>query len=323
MRARSKLAPEIGEQQCGFKKDTGTRNAIFMMRRLCERAIEMQQDIYLCFIDYTKAFDRVKHEVLLDMLQSLDLDGKDMRLIRNLYWEQSACIRIEGETSQYTDIKRGVRQGCVFSPDLFNLYSEVILRELGRQEGVIVGGQCINNIRYADDTTLIAKSQEELQALLNKVVTASNLKGLTLNHKKTKCMVISKEQIGKVCSINIDNNQIEQVDKFNYLGSILTSDGRCDEDIKRRISLAKDAFGKLSCIITNRSLTIDLRKRVINSYVIPILTYGSECWVISEAMKKKIDAVEMWFIRRLLKISWTERKTNEEVLRMTKSKKTC
>ena len=98
----------------------------------------------------------------MHMLQNLDIDGKDLRLIHNLYWEQSAAVRVNGETSKFINIQRGVRQGCVFYPDLFNLYSENILREIENIKGVITGGYNLNNIRYADDTALIADSEEKL-----------------------------------------------------------------------------------------------------------------------------------------------------------------
>ena len=130
MRTRSKLSPEFGKEQYGFREDTGTRNAIFMLRMLTERAVEMQKNVYVCFIDYTKAFDKVRHEELMNMLQDLEIDGKDIRLIRNLYWEQSACMKIDNQYSESINIKRGVRQGSVFSPDLFNLYSGKIMSEL-------------------------------------------------------------------------------------------------------------------------------------------------------------------------------------------------
>ena len=123
----------------------------------------MQKDLYICFIDYTKAFDKVKHEELLKLLECFDLFGKDIRILRNLYWEQTACIRIGNDRSNFTKIQRGVRQGCVFSPDLFNIYSEMILRELEGMEGFIIGGHNLNNLRYADDTVLIAQSEEKLQ----------------------------------------------------------------------------------------------------------------------------------------------------------------
>ena len=156
-----------------------------MIRMLSERAIEMQKDLYLCFIDYTKTFDKVQHEELLGMLGKLDIHGKDLRIVRNLYWEQTACMRIDNDLSEYTRIERGVRQGCVFSPDLFNLYSEMILRELEDLPGLVVGGHNINNIRYADDTVLIADSEEKFKELLDKVIEESKNKGLSINCKKT------------------------------------------------------------------------------------------------------------------------------------------
>ena len=150
----------------------------------------MQKDLYLCFIDYSKAaFDKVRHEKLFNILEHLDIDGKDLRVIRN----QSAAVRIGGELSEYKLIKRGVRHGCVMSPDLFNIYSEMILRNLENYPRVKINGENINNIRYADDTVLIADSEENLQRLLDITIEKSEEMGLTLNVKKTECMVISKK----------------------------------------------------------------------------------------------------------------------------------
>ena len=118
-------------------------------------------------------------------------------MIRNLYWDQSADVRIGGELSEYKLIKRGVRQGCVMSPDLFNIYSEMILRNLENYPlglGVKINGENINNIRYADDTVLIADSEENLQRLLDITIEKSEEMGLTLNVKKTECMVVSKKK---------------------------------------------------------------------------------------------------------------------------------
>ena len=164
-RMRKSLRPE--KVQFGFVPDKSTRNAIFTLSMLAERCIEMQKDLYLCFIDYSKAFDKVRHEKLFNILEHQDIDGKDLRVIRNLYWDQSAAVRIGGELSGYKLIKRGVRQGCVMSPHLFNIYSEMILRNLENYPGVKINGENINNIRYADDTVLIADSAENLQRLLD------------------------------------------------------------------------------------------------------------------------------------------------------------
>ena len=105
-RMRGKIIPEISEIQFGFMADKGTRNAIFTLRTLMERAIEVQKDLYVCFIDYSKAFDKVKHSDLFDILSELNCDGKDLRVIRNLYWEQEAAIRVDDDYSEYKQIRR-------------------------------------------------------------------------------------------------------------------------------------------------------------------------------------------------------------------------
>ena len=161
MRMRNKIKSEIAEEQYGFMTDKSTRNAIFILRMLIERTTEVKHDIYLCFLDYKKAFDKVKHDNLFKILEKLDIDGKDLRLVRNLYWERKAAMKVNNDISEYINIKRGVRQGCVLSPDLFNIYSEMILRVLEDIEGVKVGGYNCNNLRYTNDTVLITSSEKK------------------------------------------------------------------------------------------------------------------------------------------------------------------
>ena len=117
------------------------------------------------FIDYTKAFDRVKHLKIIECLSEIEMDDKDLQIITKLYWEQSVVVRTEnGMTSEFK-IRKGVRQGCVLSPNLFNLYTEKIFREVEDMKGVNIGGVNINNLKYADDTVLLAGSPVDLQAL--------------------------------------------------------------------------------------------------------------------------------------------------------------
>ncbi|GFN73707.1 retrovirus-related pol polyprotein line-1 [Plakobranchus ocellatus] len=177
--------PETSPKQFGFMPDKGTRNAIFTLSMLMERCIEMQKDLHLRFIDYSKDFDKVRHVELFRMLEKLVIDGKDLRIIRNLNWNQTASVRIGGEHSDFKPIKRGVRQGCVMSPDLFNLYCEIILRNLDGISGFKINGENLYNLKYADGTVLIAESGKQLQKLLDTVVLESERIGLSLNVKNT------------------------------------------------------------------------------------------------------------------------------------------
>ena len=183
-RIKNKIDTEVGEEQFGFRKNKGTREAILSIRLVIDKYIEVQKSIYICFIDYSKAFDRVQHEKLIKCLQEIGIDGKDIRLIRNIYWEQTASIRCENSYSPYIEIRRGVRQGCILSPSLFNIYTENIFKNIEEMPGLKINGKIINNLRYADDTVLLAESEHELERLIDQVDKSSKEYGLDINIKK-------------------------------------------------------------------------------------------------------------------------------------------
>ena len=134
-------------------------DAICQLRIMVERCMEMQKTQYICFVDYTKAFDRVKHDMLFEILSKAGVPDKEINIIKSLYLQQKATVRYENETSEEITIKRGVRQGCILSPCLFNIYTEYLIREaLEDGEGININGQHITNIRYADDTIILAVS---------------------------------------------------------------------------------------------------------------------------------------------------------------------
>ena len=145
------------------------------------------------------------------------------------------------------------------SPDLFNYYSERIIQGLETGKGLKVGRQNITNLRYADDTVLLAESVEDLQNLLDVAVRENELKGLLINCKKTECMVVSKKRDIPRCSLKVKDQRINQVSAFNYLGSTVTVDARCMNEMKKRIVLARSAFSKLNNILRNTSLSMRTR----------------------------------------------------------------
>ncbi|GFR58542.1 retrovirus-related Pol polyprotein LINE-1 [Elysia marginata] len=159
------------------------------------------------------AFDRVHHTEMIRILEKIGIDGKDIRIIAHLYWYQKAAIRSGCDISDFRSIKRGVRQGCVLSPYLFNIYTEFIFTETSKYHGLNIGGRKFNNIRYADDTVLLTENAEDLQLLAEAVNKHSNDAGLEMNVKKTKTMVITKFP-PKATPIKIKGESIEQVSSF-------------------------------------------------------------------------------------------------------------
>ena len=139
-RLKRNIEETVDRAQFGFRKGKGTRDAIFVLRTIIERAIEKQKDLFMCFVDFEKAFDMVRHEVLVDRLRVLGVDTADIRVMSNLYWGQRAVVRIGEDRSDGIKIERGVRQGCVLSPNLFSLYSQAVMNEMADLEGMKVGG---------------------------------------------------------------------------------------------------------------------------------------------------------------------------------------
>ena len=202
---------ELPDVQAGFRKGKGTRDQIVNIHWIMEKAREFQKNIYFCFIDYAKDFDCVDHKKLWKILKKMGIPDHLTCLLRNLYAGQETTVRIGHETTDWFQIGKGVRQGCILSPCLFNLYAEYIMRNTGLDEaqaGIKIAERNINNLRYADDNTLMAES-EELKRLLMKVKEESEKVGLKLNIQKTKIMAS-----GPNTSWQIDGETVETVTDF-------------------------------------------------------------------------------------------------------------
>ena len=163
---------ELPYVQVGFRKGRRTRDQIANNHWIIEKASDFQKNIYFCFIDYAKAFDCVDHNKLWTILQEMEIPDHLTCFLRNLYPGQEAAFRTGHGTTDCFQIRKGVHQGCILSPCLFNLYAEYIMRNAGLDEvkaGIKIPRININNLRYADDTTIIAESKQELKSLLMKV----------------------------------------------------------------------------------------------------------------------------------------------------------
>ena len=240
---------ELPDVQVGFRKDRRTRGQISSICWIIKKAREFQKNIYFCFIDYAKAFDCVDHNKLWKMLKDMGIPDHLTCLLRNLYAGQETTVETGHGTTNWFQIRKGVRQGCILSPCLFNLYTEYITRNTGLEEaqaGIKIAGININNLRYADDTTLMAESKEELKSLL-KVKEESEKLGLKLNIQKTKIMAS-----GPIISWQIDGEPMETVKNFIFLGSKITADVTVAMKLKDTCSLGKKAFKKQRHYFANK-----------------------------------------------------------------------
>ena len=178
------------------------------------------------------------------------------------------------------------------------------------QAGIKIAGRNINNLRYADDITLMAKSEEELKSLLMKVKEESEKVGLKLNIQKTKIMAPDP-----ITSWQIDGETVETVAELIFLGSKITADSDCSHEIKRRLLLGRKVMTNLDSILKSKDITLPTKVRLVKAMVFPVVMYGCESWTIMKAECQRIDAFELWCWRRLLRVSWTARRSKQSILK--------
>ena len=206
-------------------------------------------------------------------------------LIRNLYQENEAVVSLDKKCSEVFKVQKGVRQGCILSPRLFNIYGEYIIRAAleNYEGGVSINGKKINNLRYADDTTLVARDEDEMASLLERVTNESRALGLEINLDKTKLMVIDRSDTLQLKNLP---SRVETVKEFIYLGSLITDGGGCEPEIRRRITLARTAMSNLLKIWLDKQISRNTKKVLLSTLVFPIFAYGSESWTIKTADRR-------------------------------------
>ena len=229
------------------------------------------------------------HNKLWKILKEMGIPDHLTCCLRNLYAGQEVTVRTGHGTTDWFQIGKGVWQGCISSPCLFNLYAEYIMRNAGLEEaqtGIKIAGRNINNLRYADDTTLMAES-EEIKSLLMKVKEESEKVVLKLNIQKTKIMAS-----GPITSWQIDG---ETVADFIVLGSKITADDDCSLEIKRRLLLGSKIMTNLDSILRSRVITLSTKVHLVKAMVFPVVMYGCESCTIKKAERCRIDAFELWY----------------------------
>ena len=267
----------LPDVQAGFRKGRGTRDQVANICWTIEKARKFQKNMIFCFIYYIKAIDCVDLNKLWKILKEMTIPDHLTCLQRNLCTGQEATVWTGHRTKDWFQIGKGVHQGYILSPCLFNSYAEYIIwnaRLDQAQAGIKIAMRNINNLRYADDTTLMAESKE-LKRLLMKVNEESEKAVLKLNIQKTEIPASSP-----ITSWQIDGETMKTVTDFILGGSKITADDDFSHEIKRRLLLGTKAMTNLDHRLTSRDITLLTKVHIIKAVVFPVVMYGCESWTI-------------------------------------------
>lgn len=285
------------EEQQGFRKNRSTTDAIFIVRQIVEKAIEFNKPAYLCFVDLTKAFDRVRLQDVIKCLKERAVPSGAIKIIQELNSNNSTIIRSSSETSKPINIS-GIRQGDSLSPMLFNILMDKIIDHIPKHLGYKMGETPIPIVCYADDAVLMAENEEDLQALLDAFDTTSARLNMKISTTKTKSMVIAKTPL--TCNIQINNNPIEQLSRINYLGVEISSKRDVREEVKSQVVKGARISGCLySLIWRNKYLSPEGKLRIYKTSVRPVITYGAESRADTTLTKQLLRTTEMRIIRTI------------------------
>ncbi|GFR69105.1 endonuclease-reverse transcriptase [Elysia marginata] len=269
----SRLKPEaekiISEEQAGFRPGRSTVEQICNIRILMEKYLQYQQELHHVSIAFTKAFDRVWHEVLGSTMRKYNIDNL-ITVIENLYNKATSAVFCNNNIGDWFRTTVEVRQGCLLSPTLFNIFLERIVTDaLGDHFGTVsIGGRPITNLRFADDIDGLAGNVCELASLVEKLDKALSF-GMEISAEKTKIMTNCKESSKK--EIKVNGQILESVTKFKYLGSIISDEGSKPE-ILSRMAQTTAALTKLKPIWNNKNIAISSKIRLLRSLVMSIFS---------------------------------------------------
>jgi hypothetical protein len=233
-------------------------------------------------------------------------------LLEKIYGKSQSAVRIGVDIGEWFQTSVGTRQGDPLSPLLFIAYLERIMdKTTSKNNGVNVSGTFINNLRFADDIDLLNENHISLQEQIGQLTKMAEEAGLVINTNKTKTMVFGGKNIDKQMKVKGEN--IENVEEFEYLGSLLTWDNNCSKEIKRRINKAIGAMASLKHIWNTKKLTVESKLKLLTTCVFSVLLYASETWTLKEAHKNKLLAFEMRCYRRILRINWKDMVRNNDI----------
>ena len=321
-RLRDAIEKMLREEQAGFRRGRSCSEQIFTLRNIIEQSTELQQPVFINFIDFKKAFDSVHRDTLWHIVRIYGILARYINIFKSLYQDSRCCVRTDDGTTDFFNINTGVRQGCVLSPFLFLIAIDFVMRKSMKEVGfgIVWNDQTrLTDLDFADDIALIAETNESLQNMTNKLETEAGKIGLRINAVKTKIMQTGNAST--VVHITTGQRPVEQVPHFTYLGSSLSNDGSIHTDVKHRIGKASAIFQRLQSVWTTSKIRTATKLKFYNTIVIPTAIYASETWKFTTKITQKLDAFHQRCLRKILGITYHDRITNDEILHRSGSKR--
>ena len=318
-RVRGMIDDVLDENQCGFRPMRGCQDQIFVLRQTIEKFYEKNKDLFLCFVDLEKAFDRVPRQKLYDILVEYGINGILLRAIKSMYVESRAAVRIDGEVSAWFEVKEGVRQGCCLSPLLFIIFMDKIVKSANINGNVDIGGVVFNCLSYADDLVLLSSVASDLQEGLENLNISCENFGMKISVGKTKVMHVGKTRKNVVCALNECN--LEQVASFKYLGCTFSEDGKLDKEFAERKKSGDAVASQLrSHVFNKKELSCDTKLTIHRSIFRPTIMYGSESWTDSGYLMHDLEVADMNVLRMIAgtnrREQWENHIRNDDIREM-------
>ena len=324
-RVRDKTDRAILEVQGGFRKGRGCTDQVFIVRQICEKYVAKGKNVYFAFMDLEKAYDRIDRDAMWNVLRLYGVGGRLLSAVKSLYAESRACVRVGNMLSEWFPVKMGLRQGCVMSPWLFNLYVDGVVRDVNARvlgRGLELVGDDdhaweLNQLLFADDTVFVADSEEKLQRLVTEFGRVCERRKLRINVGKSKVMKCSRDMDGARMNVDLNGEVLEQVNEFKYLGSVVAANGGVEADVSHRISEGSKVLGAMKGVMRNRGLGMGTKKVLYERVIVPTVTYGSESWGLKGRERQRLNVFEMRCLRSMVGVSRIDRVRNEVVRERT------
>lgn len=310
-RLRAQVDEYMADEQAGFRKDRSTTQQILALRLIAEKARRKNKKIYNCFVDFQKAFDSIDQSVTWAVLESYGVDHRLIMLLKDINENAQAAVRVCGQLGNWFRTSRGTRQGDPISPTVFITDLERAMDKVKDDEGVSVHGVRINNLRFADDIDIIAEDEDTLEKTVQTLSEEGKRYGLVMNIDKTKTMVFGDKQIPR--KVRVDGVELDNVEQFTYLGSNVTHDLDCSKELAVRIAKATANLKALDKIWKSKAITLETKLSILKTCVFSSMLYGCETWTITKHCGRRILTFERKCYRKVLRIGWMQKVTNEEL----------